>query len=135
MSDPKDLGVRVNLIESKYSILITNKYKIKSIKESSPNLHKYTFDATKLSFELGLYIIKISLCEASNFNSILTNFGEYVQNNLTDITKFVELYHSKIKICSEIIYSNQYNIYIGKKLLEICPHEERYSSIWNHFYK
>jgi len=97
MSDPKDLGVRVNLIESKYSILITNKYKINSIKESSPNLHKYTFDATKLSFELGLYIIKIALCEASNFNSILINFGENVQNNLTDITKFVELYHSKIK--------------------------------------
>jgi len=79
---------------------------MKSIKEFSPNLQKYTFDTTKLSFELGLYIIKIALCEASHFNSILTDFEENDPNSLADITKFVELYHSKIKICSGMIYSN-----------------------------
>ena len=51
--------------------------------------------------ELGLYIIKIALCEASHFDSILTNpytnIGGYDRNILTTITKFVELYHSKIK--------------------------------------
>jgi hypothetical protein len=81
---------------------------MKSIKESSPNLQKYKFDTTKLSFELGLYIIKIALCEASHFNSILTslytNVGGYDQNSYTNIIKFVELYHSKIKkiFCNDL---------------------------------
>ncbi len=52
--------------------------------------------------ELGLYIIKIYLCKASQFDSILTSSfdlnisSENNQNTTTDITKFVQLYHSKI---------------------------------------
>jgi hypothetical protein len=51
--------------------------------------------------ELGLYIIKIALCEASRFDSVLTNLYSNIsqsdQNMMTNITNFVELYHSKIE--------------------------------------
>jgi hypothetical protein len=70
------------------------------IEESSNDVQRWKFDTTKLSMELGLYIIKIFLCEASQFDSILTNLypniSGYDPNMITNITKFVDLYHSKI---------------------------------------
>ncbi len=51
--------------------------------------------------ELGLYIVKIALCQASHFDSVLTSLYKNIQgcagNTLTNITQFIELYHSKMK--------------------------------------
>jgi hypothetical protein len=51
--------------------------------------------------ELGLFIIKIALCEASRFENILSSIIETKQNQLAvgwrNMQVFVDLYQSKIE--------------------------------------
>jgi hypothetical protein len=86
------------------------------IKERSGDIKRYRFAANKLSSELGLFIIKIALCQASPQENVLsdisTSDGINYQCVLRNMYNFAKLYDSNIEILLGIIYSNYYNIQV-----------------------
>ena len=72
------------------------------IEEHSTDLQRYTFNSDRLPSELGLFIIKIALYQASRDQNVLSDVSKTSENVYqcvpTNMGKFAELYDSNIDI-------------------------------------